>query len=315
MDDLRSTVICLNIVAIFLTILATCSRVGRRVFIVHSFSWHDVFITAAAVNALTTSMLQMYGTGYGLGQHMKYVEPETLPKLLKIIYSATMPYYICNWAVKHALLLFYAEISFEPSHRILMYIMHFVAFGFGLSSILVTVFQCTPVNKAWYLTLDGTCIDFILFSYWNSSIMLVTDLVLYLMPVIFTWNLQLRRAQRLGLNAMFGMGILVLGASAMRLHTVHMFAQDADFSYRFANAMIWAMVENHLAIIVACAPSIKSIVMLVFPKIASSLRRTMTRLTTTSKGTNSVSVREMVNVDIELGDGDKGRTDTVGLIK
>ncbi|PVH94637.1 hypothetical protein DM02DRAFT_539082 [Periconia macrospinosa] len=312
MDDLISTVICINVIAMILTILATCSRVGRRVFIVHAFSWHDAFITIAAINALVTSLLQMYGTGYGLGQHMKNIEPKAMPKLLKIIFSSTFPYYICNWAVKHALLLFYAEISFARSHRILMYIMHFVAFGFGLSSILVTVFQCTPVRKAWQLELDGHCINFIIFSYINASIMVITDLVLYIMPVVFTRNLQLRRAQRIGLNCMFGMGILVLSASVMRLHTVHMLAQDADFSYRFANAMIWAVIENHLAIIVACAPSIKSIVMLVFPHIASSFRRTMSRLTTSSKDVSSVSVREIINVDIEMGD--KSKTEEIGLV-
>lgn len=36
------------------------------------------------INALATSMLLMYATKYGLGQHLKYVNMETLPELLKV---------------------------------------------------------------------------------------------------------------------------------------------------------------------------------------------------------------------------------------
>lgn len=84
--------------------------------------------------------------------------------------------------------------------------MHFVAFGFGLSSILVNVFQCRPLHKAWDVDAAGYCVNVPLFLRFNSIIMLLTDLVLYVMPVVFTWHLQLRRTQRVGLLCLFGLG-------------------------------------------------------------------------------------------------------------
>ena len=120
--------------------------------------------------------------------------------------ASTVFYFLCNWAVKHALLLFYSEITREKNHQISIYIMHSVAFGFGLSSILVNIFQCRPFHKAWDQDVPGFCVNLNIFFYFNANIMLATDLVLYIMPVIFTRNLQLRRPQRIGLNGLFALG-------------------------------------------------------------------------------------------------------------
>ncbi|KAF2002666.1 hypothetical protein P154DRAFT_134427 [Amniculicola lignicola CBS 123094] len=283
MEDQRGVIIWINSVLIVLTLAAICSRVGRRVFVVGIWSWHDVMITAATISAFIFSAFQIYSTTLGFGIHMTEVPKATLPKLMKIVLASNTFYFLCNWAVKHALLLFYSEITRERSHLVSIYIMHFVAFGFGMSSILVNIFQCTPVKKAWEgEEVEGHCVNIPYFLYANASIMLTTDLVLYIMPVVFTWGLMLRRAQRVGLNFLFGLGGLVLAASGVRAWAVHKFAQETDFSWWFAQAMIWAVLENHLAIVVACAPSIKVIALLLFPRLKSSLSKFTSRLTPSS---------------------------------
>lgn len=126
----------------------------------------------------------------------------------QLVMASNVFYFLCNWAVKHSLLLFYSEIVRENrAYCLSIYIMHFVAFGFGFSSILVNIFQCRPFNKAWRGNeVKGYCVNLNLFFYFNAPIMLATDLVLYIMPVVFTWHLQLRRPQRVGLNCLFGLG-------------------------------------------------------------------------------------------------------------
>jgi hypothetical protein len=167
----------------------------------------------------------MVGTRHGLGRHMVDIDRSDVPTLVKVhgilhqlsnfilthkqlIMTSNVFYFLCNWAVKHSLLLFYSELVRENRvYRISIYIMHFIAFGFGLSSILVNVFRCRPFNKAWRGDeVKGYCIDMNTFLYFNAPMMLAMDLVLYIMPVVFTWHLQLRRPQRVGLNCLFGLG-------------------------------------------------------------------------------------------------------------
>lgn len=117
-------------------------------------------------------------------------------------------YFACNMFVKLGLLLFYLRTTHERKHIYSIWLMIVIAIGFGLSSILVTVFQCTPANKLWYSTKPGKCINVLAFFYANASIMIGNDIIMYIMPIIFTWDLQLRRAQRIALVLLFALGAL-----------------------------------------------------------------------------------------------------------
>jgi hypothetical protein len=126
----------------------------------------------------------------------------------------------------------------------------------------------------WDKEVPGTCINIDAFNYFNSCFMLATDLVLYAMPLIFTWNLRLRRPQRIAVSFLFALGGLVLAASAVRVYFVHKQAvTEQKSTYRFAATMICAVIENHLAIIVACAPSVKVAMLLVFPNLSSTFEK------------------------------------------
>ncbi|KAF2272706.1 uncharacterized protein EI97DRAFT_198234 [Westerdykella ornata] len=309
MAGLQPTVIWLNAFLMALTFTALCARVGRRIFVVRTFNWHDGLILLAAISAFIFSICQIVGTSLGLGQHQDLVDPNDMTKLYKLILASNTFYFLCNWAVKHALLLFYSELVREKSYTYSIFFMHFVALGFGLSSILVNIFQCTPVARAWDPNVPGWCVNFDLFLRFNAPIMLATDLVLYAMPVVFTWNLQLRRQQRIGLNFLFSLGGLVLAASTVRIYSIHKVATEPDFTWWFAHAMIWSVLENHLAIAVACAPSVKVIALLLFPRLASSLSKLVSSATTRSRSRSrsAPSGASYATDDLESGTAGLGK--------
>lgn len=117
-----------------------------------------------------------------------------------------VPYFLCNMFVKFGLLLFYLRTTYERCHVITIWIMMFVAFGFGISNVVVIVSQCIPLSKFWNPTEAGYCLDMITFYYANCIIMIINDVIMYIMPMIFTWNLALRRPQRIVLNLLFALG-------------------------------------------------------------------------------------------------------------
>jgi len=84
--------------------------------------------------------------------------------------------------------------------------MAIIAFLFGTSSILVSIFTCIPISKNWNSHEEGHCINVVDFYYANGVIMVGTDIILYLMPVIFTWNLEVRLPQRIALLSVFSLG-------------------------------------------------------------------------------------------------------------
>lgn len=186
-------------------------------------------------------------------------------------------YFLCNWAVKHSLLFFYSELTFERWHRQFIYIMHALAFGFGLSCCIIGIFQCIPVQKLWDNSLEGHCIDAAAFGYYNAIFMLLNDIVLYIMPVIFTWNVSLRRSHRIAVNFLFALGGLVLAASAVRVYLTDQQFKNPDFTLRYPSAMICAVIENHLAVIVSCAPNIKAVLLHFCPGLSTKFDKMVSK--------------------------------------
>jgi hypothetical protein len=213
-------------------------------------------------------------------------------------------YFTCNWAVKHSLLLFYATLTIDRYTRLSINIMHAIAFAFGTTCIFVTVFQCHPMRKMWDGPEDtgipGHCVNMNDFNYFNSCFMLATDLVLYAMPLAFTWRLHVSRPQRMAVNFLFALGGLVLAASGTRIYFVHEQATHPDFTYRFAMTMMCAVIENHLAIIVACAPSIKVILLHIFPGLEVRFEKLVSK-GTGSQENSEFSIGTIGVIDVEMG--------------
>ncbi|RYN69268.1 hypothetical protein AA0117_g10963 [Alternaria alternata] len=319
MSDLRATTISVNLTLICLTSLAISCRIGRKLRILSSFGWHDALATFAASCAIVLSIVQMYATRLGAGLHEKEIDPNNMEMLMKLVMTALIFYFLVNWAVKHSLLFFYAELTFEPWARRWIYAMHVIAFSFGLTCVVTSIFMCIPVAKWWDPTIEGYCINLFNFSYFNSVFMLACDLVLYIMPVIFTWNIKLRRHHRIAVNILFAMGGLVLGASAARIFFVDQLATHGDFPFRYAASMICAVIENHLAVIVACAPSIKAVLIRYYPSLQSKFERIISDEGSSGKRSGKAyrtgSSSDRATLDPEAGTANSGDDVKLQIVK
>lgn len=67
--------------------------------------------------------------------------------------------------------------------------------------------------------------------------------------------------------------------------------------------MLFSVVENHIAIVVACAPSIKFVALLIFPKLTSSLGKLASRITPTPSFP-SWSTRSRTRTSTPIGKND-----------
>lgn len=79
--------------------------------------------------------------------------------------------------------------------------------------MLVTIFQCQPVNAFWMrydLTTDKfRCpVNVNQFFDGNSIPNIITDAAILVLPLPYVWRLQLPRAQKLALSSVFALGVL-----------------------------------------------------------------------------------------------------------
>lgn len=93
----------------------------------------------------------------------------------------------------------------------------------------------------------------------------------------------------------------MLAASGARIYFVHEQATSPDFTYRFAMTMLCAVIENHLAIIVACAPSIKVILLHIFPGLEAKFEKLVSKGSSGSQDESEFSIGTIAALDVEMG--------------
>ncbi|GAB7356591.1 hypothetical protein MBLNU459_g7320t1 [Dothideomycetes sp. NU459] len=268
--DRSDLIIIVNVVLAFCTLMSLVIRFARPNN-QSQVGAQSFMLCLAAFCGVMMSLLQCVATKYGLGARFSTLQPAEIEKFLKINIFIMSFYMACNAFVKLALLSFYKHLTYERYHHYAIWFMEFVAVGFGLSSILVVVMQCLPITKLWHRDQPGSCVDVLAFLYSNALIMIGNDIVLYIMPVVFTWKLELRLPQRIVLNLLFALGLLVVATSFIRLWVVYRYQQDGDVTYNMATCLLWSAIENHMAIFIACTPSIKALVAgTLLPMVSSS---------------------------------------------
>jgi hypothetical protein len=169
--------------------------------------------------------------------------------------------------IKMSLLFLYLRLSPDQIFRTLVYIMIFVSAGFGIGSVCSAALQCRPISKLWIPDTPGSCIHVITFYYANAVINIVTDIIIYALPIRILWALQLPKRQRLGLVLLFSLGGLVVVASLIRLATLKALINSTDPTWSLVSPYNWSTIEIHVGIFITCGPAFKAFVRRYLPRL------------------------------------------------
>jgi hypothetical protein len=87
-----------------------------------------------------------------------------------------------------------------------------ISSAFGISSILAAAFQCVPISMLWDATQPGHCINVNAFYFANAGLHILTEVLIYALPVHTLWNLQLPFRQKLGLIGLMSIGAMFVAS-------------------------------------------------------------------------------------------------------
>jgi hypothetical protein len=137
--------------------------------------------------------------------------------------------------------------------------------------LIAGILSCNPPSDAWSFDvfwngLNGIyamqCYNPTILWFFSASFNLVTDCVIWILPIPFVLNLQsMHLRRRLELAGIFSIGIMAIAASAVRLWVLTEWA--SDFNKQGANSgnlLIWGQVEQHAGIIAASIPFLRPLV-------------------------------------------------------
>jgi len=158
-------------------------------------------------------MLAMHITdaNYGMGYQTKELPIANSIFLAKLLIAYQAVYYAAVSSVKLSYLLFYLRFFTLKEHRIWVWICMGLVVAYWLGSMLATFLLCTPLEANWNpLLAKKYCPDhkhstaFVATGIFN----MITDLIIILLPIPFIRKLQMTRGAKIGLVAIFAIGLL-----------------------------------------------------------------------------------------------------------
>lgn len=133
--------------------------------------------------------------------------------------------------------------------------------------------QCTPVLKLWDPEIPGKCwppkkqMAMRIFQEVASTF---CDLVFLSLPIVFLWNFQISRKNKIGICSLMGLGLFTVACAIVRTYIAN--TEDyEDITYNDLPWNIWIDLETICGIIAACLPTIRPVLKEALSKTSSLL--------------------------------------------
>lgn len=179
----------------------------------------------------------------------------------------------CNGLSKASLLMFYLQISPQKYFRIAIWVTIGMVATYTIVIAGLLLFACRPIRAAWdpYQMLDGDCLDTAALYIAIAIANIVSDVILFIIPIPTLWGLKMPVAQKIGAAAMFGIGSITVATSIVRMVYLPSLLGAMDIPWVAAPANVWSFVEVNLFIICGSMPTLRKFLKRFIPKLFDSV--------------------------------------------
>ncbi|KAF2180446.1 hypothetical protein K469DRAFT_279072 [Zopfia rhizophila CBS 207.26] len=284
--------------------VAVVLRFVTRVRILRFLGSEDWCILIAFMLSIGNTVGMTYQAKFALGRRLATLSPGQIMRCLQAYYATVLCYYNAQTFTKLSILLQYHRILKVHKLRIACYTLMATVAAYRLELLVTGVFPCLPPPAFWDKRVKGKCLPGPPLWFMNAALNIVTDLLIFILPLPAIRSLKLPRRQKIGLFIIFMLGFFVCIISILRLPSLDKAAVSTDFTYDNIGIASWSCVEINTAILCACLPTLKPLISYIFPGMLSAARST----------SHTDYVRDGNNVDISnRGTGHKrGRLSKVG---
>ena len=184
--------------------------------------------------------------------------------LLQTIYASQLTQTVTFGTTKLAVLLLYQRIFTGDIFRKAVWIGFALVFCWTVGYFFAFLLQCWPISTNWTgpggnVSLCVNTVDLLVSHAWSDTFL---DVAILLMPLPCIWGLQMKTRHKIGVSAIFLLGLLTVGAGAARIvvfDNVDKATQSGamDVTYILTPTLYWPMIESSLGIVGACLPLLR----------------------------------------------------------
>lgn len=254
------------------TIMAVCLTIGSIFFLLRTYSaWFVArkprmsdYAMIPTFTLYLAFVAVFFAAGkYGHFVHQYDIRVRDLPHVLYLWTCLITLYAVELMMIKAVILLEWVQLFCPTGAKNSFWWTAHVLMGvnilFYLAATLALHLGCFPHARLWDKTLPGTCLDTRPLDVTSAFVNVLVDLGILLLPQRVIWKLRMSRRKRIGVSAVFGLGIVVIGFAGTRtvftiLHSTRP-SESADFTYNSSLQILLFAVEVTLGIVIFCLPA------------------------------------------------------------
>ncbi|KAK0624311.1 hypothetical protein B0T14DRAFT_428371 [Immersiella caudata] len=309
-------------------LLALClvpfiARFYTRTRPVMRLGWDDFFIAVGFALVITDFTLLQFEMALQPGP----ISIPTVTHAVKLAYLAIPIWVAAMTSIKISVVLTLLRI---PVNRIWTFSLYFIAalqVTYFIGNFAFSFAQCRPLAAVWdpVLAADPTshCLGASatrITSNVSSGVNTATDLALSLAPMVVLWKLRRPMRERILVCALMAVGLLASASSLVKAVIIQEWGNPDVDGWALAESIAtWTVVEQELAVIAACSPSLKGPLQRFLGKLGILLTRYDSRVSfmtrpdnTTLATAGGVEMGQEKPVYFRAGESDgdgKGETD------
>ncbi|KAF2845522.1 hypothetical protein T440DRAFT_407807 [Plenodomus tracheiphilus IPT5] len=261
--DLASRDACVG-VAVALTAVSAVAVILRtytRALIIRSIGQDDYTMLLALLLVIGYLVAIFVDRANGMGLSGLVLTPRQMVVQVQTALAIEIIYYLAINAIKVSILLFYLRIAaVKRFDHLCKATICFLAV-FCTVCIVCCLVQCVPLHKLWDFTgmVQGHCINTTALFYTTSSINIVVDIWILVLPITTLLKVQRPTREKLALVGIFSLGVFSCIASIVRLHSIRIYTESKDPFLDSVPINLWSMVELNMGILCASIPSLKAL--------------------------------------------------------
>ncbi|KAF2435248.1 integral membrane protein [Tothia fuscella] len=244
-----------------IALICVALRLWIRIRWLHRSWWDDYLMVLAAIFSIGTTVTVILATQkYGWNSHVWDLRKPTLEVGRKASMAGQTFFVLASGFVKMSILVNYLRIAPEKSvfRRLVWITLGVVTLGMAVFFVALWT-QCFPISSYWnLLRVDRDCIPEGPPLITQTVFNVITDFIIYVLPMPILFQLKLPSTQRVGLMILFGVGGVIVVAGSFRAYWVHQVLYGTyDVTWEGFNLWVWTAVETNVGVICGCIPALK----------------------------------------------------------
>lgn len=258
-ESLHSVVFAIGVGTIVLMTTALGIRIYTKAILLKEMRVEDYLAIIGTVGIITWDAMLIVVSADGFSRHMWNVRFADVPHFSYMSYLAEITNAPTMFAAKASILFQFRRLfcpgQIRDSTFWMIHTLLFMCAAYYISAIFTFTFQCTPREKPWTPFLEGHCINVAAAIVAQGAINLFFDIGILITPLWAIWRLQLPLKRKLGISAVFGVGILTCSIATAGVVFRVPLLRNPDLTWIITKVGIWTMIEYCGTILVGCMPS------------------------------------------------------------